>query len=254
MPYPVQTVLEVVNSVLSDMGRDQVNDLGQTPEARRVENIAKDTFYQFISRKLWPNKRELTNLESLSDLSRRTCIRVPDRVSRVEKISYNVGTLAAPIWRDLEYKEPEDFAFRLMNNPADQTDSYTSTVIDGVTLYVRNSDEPTCWTSFDDEVIVLDGYDRTKEDTVQGAKTAAWVYVEPDWPLTKDDKIPLPPRYYPTYLALVKATATEKIKKEQSQSDLYWGRAGMARMLSEEKVNGRNRTEKRKLYGRRRPH
>ena len=109
MPYPVQTVLEVVNSMLSDMGRDQVNDLGQTPEASRAENIAKDVFYQFISRKLWPNKRELSPLESLSDLSRRTCLRVPNNVSRVEEIKYNVGTLDAPVWRDLEYVEPEGF-------------------------------------------------------------------------------------------------------------------------------------------------
>jgi len=254
MPYPVQTVLEVVNSMLSDMGRDQVNDLGQTPEASRAENIAKDVFYQFISRKLWPNKRELSPLESLSDLSRRTCLRVPNNVSRVEEIKYNVGTLDAPVWRDLEYVEPEVFAERMLMNPSDQPDNYVTTTVDGVKFNVRKDYGPSCWSSFDDEVIVLDSYDSTKEDTVQGSKTAAWVYTEPQWPLTKNDIIPLPPRYFPTYLALAKATATEKIKKEQSQSDLYWGRAGMARLLQEEKVNGTNRTEKRRRYGRRSPY
>lgn len=253
MSYPVQTVLELVNSVLSDMGRDQVNDLGQTPEARRVENIARDVYYQFISRKLWPHQRELTELESLSDLSRRTCLRVPSRVSRVEKISYNVGTLAEPEWRELCYLEPEKFSRKLQGNPSDQ-DNYTAITVDDVKLSVRKDSQPFYWSSFDDEVIILDSYDYTVEDTSQGSKTAAWVYVEPSWPLTRDDKVELPARYYPTYLALVKATATEKIKKEQSQSDLYWGRAGMARMLSEERVNGRNRTQKRKRYGRRGPY
>ena len=253
MSYPVQTLLDMVNSILVDMGRGRVNDLGQTPEADRVESIAKDVYYQFISRKLWPNKRQLTELESLSDLSRRTCLKVPNSVSRVEEISYNTGTLAQPTWRSLCYLEPEEFAARLLGNPSDQAE-YTSTEIDSVTMFIRNDGAPSYWTSFDDETIILDSYDRTKEDTVQGSKTAAWVYSEPSWPLTKDDRVDIPARYYPTYLALVKSTATEKIKKEQSQADLYWGRAGMARLLAEEKVNGTNRTEKRKRYGRRGPY
>ena len=250
----VPAIIDTVNSVLSDMGRDQVNDLGQTPDAKRVESILEDTYYQMCSRKMWPSKRRLTQLDSLGDVTRATCLKIPRGCGRVTHIHYNISSLQHPEWRELIYLLPEKMSARLLGNPSDQPDIYDEMRLDEVSYRVGRVSAPTYWSSFDDEIIVTDSYNYLVEDTVQGTKTAAWSTYTPDWPTSKHGKVEIPERFYPTFTALAKATCFEKIKGQPSQSDLYWGKAGYARLLQEERINGKNKSGLRKFYGRRGPY
>lgn len=254
MAKQTKPILDMINDCLLDMGRGFVNDLGQTPEADRVENIYKSVYYQFLQNKLWPNKRQLVNLESLADLTRRTFLRVPEGVTKVDKISYNIGTSTDPIWRELTFYEPEKARRMFMDRVLGDAGNTTLVDVDGTDLVVYNDNHPTWWTSFDDEYIVLDSYKQSVEDTVQGYKASAWAYVEPVWPQTKNDCVDIPERFVSAYEAKAKAVCYEKIKKEPSGSDVYFANKAINRLQHEERINGREDAIPRKRYGKRRPY
>ena len=247
-------ILDMINDCLLDMGRGFVNDLGQTPEASRVEAIYRSVYYKMHSNKLWPHKRKLEKLESLADLSRRTVLRVPQNVVKVDGLSYNIGTVSEPIWRELTWCEPAKALRQFMARTTTADNNTTTVTVDDILLVALNNAHPTWWTSFDDEYIVLDSYNQEVEDTVQGHKVAAWCYSTPTWPQTKEDCVDIPERYVAAYEAAAKAECFMKIKKEDSPADELDSRRIINRLLHEERVNGRQDAVPRKSYGRKRPH
>src|SRR5690606_1899911 len=63
---------------------------GATSEAARVEEIYKDIYRHLLTRNLWPHKQKLTKLESMSDVSRPSALRIPQDVIRVEEVRYDI--------------------------------------------------------------------------------------------------------------------------------------------------------------------
>lgn len=246
-----ETLLDIINDILLDMNELRVNTLGATPAAERVQNILRDVYFELVSRRLWPANGRHIQLLSASDSDKPTKLLVPDNVSDIEYIRYNVAAPGEPAqYVLLVHKYPEDFL--QLTYTRNSTDPATVEVEteDGAKFFVLNNQSPRYWTSFDERSIYVDSYDSTKESTLQGHNTVAFVYKEPEWPTTDTGTLDMPPRYVPMFKALAKAVCFEKIKQIQSPHDEIWGRALYGRLIHEGSRTEQDRPRKAR-YGKR---
>ena len=77
-------LLQIVQSIMSDMDTDNVNSINDTIEALQVAQIVKDTFYELISRRDWPHLNKLFVLNSVSVTARPNYLKLPDGVYELE--------------------------------------------------------------------------------------------------------------------------------------------------------------------------
>ena len=55
-----KTLLELVQSILSDMDSEPVNSISDSIEAEQIASVIEDTYFNFISAREIPEHRQLT--------------------------------------------------------------------------------------------------------------------------------------------------------------------------------------------------
>lgn len=204
-----QTLLQLVQSILKSSGSFDVNSINDVEDAQIAAGIIQDTYYSIIARRdggKWPHLRRTIRLDATSS-STPTHLKFPEYVTSLEDLWYDTRAESGdPVrYTKLHYREPDVFIREL--NSRDSTASTTDVITDigGVTLLIRNDQEPKLWTSFDDLYIVCDAYDSALETNLQNSKTQAIVYKAPSW--TEDDSfIPdLPAEAFPYLLQEAKS-------------------------------------------------
>lgn len=215
------TLLDIVQDILSDMGSDEVNSISDTLEALQVAAIVKSVFFNIINRRMWPTEAILTSLTPASDPNKPTHFTIPDNVSQVSWIKYdnrdsNDATKVA--FKDIPYLEPKNFLDWVLQR--DSTESTIQTVTeDDYTVLIKNDENPSYFTSFDDEVIIFDSFDNTLDTTLQESKIMAYCEVEPTWSTT-DLAVPdLPAKAFPYLISEAKSMCFLKIKQAASPKD-----------------------------------
>jgi hypothetical protein len=168
------TLLDMVQSILSDMDSEEVNSISDSVEAEQIANVIKDTYFNIIAAREIPEHQKILRLVSLSDSTRPTHFLYPDDIKSLEELQYNVGTVAAPSYKDIAFVEPFTFLKRMPENG-----KQVGTVADGIPLYVHNDKAPSMYTSFDDEHIIMDAYDASVEPILQASKTRGYGSVYP---------------------------------------------------------------------------
>lgn len=168
-----RTLLDMVQSILSDMDSEEVNSISDSVEAEQIANVIKDTYFNIIAARDIPEHQKILRLVSLSDLNRPTHFRYPDDIKHLERLQYNVGTTAAD-YKDIEFIDPFTFLNRMS-----ETAKQVGTVGDNIPLYVYDDRMPSYYTSFDDDNIIFDAYDASVEPILQAAKTRGYGSVYP---------------------------------------------------------------------------
>lgn len=212
------TILDMVQDILNSMDSDEVNSINDTVEALQVAQIIKTTFFEFVSNRNWPHLKSLMQFNGLSDTTHPTHFKLPDDVKEVEalvSVRYNKRTTTdtRDKYERVRYKSIEDFL--RTSNGLDSSDATVQTISDfgGATIFIRNDKQPEFWTSFDDEHIVFDSFDKAVETTLQQSKTQLIGYREPSFSLA-DSFIPdLPSEAFSALLADAKSTAFIEIKQ-----------------------------------------
>lgn len=253
MSFQNPTLLDVVNEILQDMGRDEVNSLDSTPEAARVLTILKDTYRHILTRNLWEHKYVHRELSGAADSSKPTKLIIPEDVIKVRSLEYHVYDPAnsEDYYTSLTHLYPEDF-LRIVqgrNTGSSEVSSFSND--DGIEVRAFNDRAPTYWTSFDDKSIYLDAWNSSLDATVIGARTQAHVAVYPSFPVSDSDQFDMPARFLPMYISWAKATCFEKIKQIASPTDQYWSTSSYGRFLHEGSRTGQERPKK-QTYGKRR--
>lgn len=248
----VPTVLELVNNALSDMGREEVNALNATPEAKRVLQIVKDTYYHIVTRKKATHKTRHIPLDSAADSTKPTKLIFTSEFDSLKELRYNVADAGEDDQYELmTYLYPEDFLQMCYQRSSSDTDTTYVTNEDGVKFLVYSDRAPTYWTSFDEEHIYLDSYKSTVESTLQGSKSVAHVLEIPTFPSDASASPELPARYFPMFKSMIKVACYEKIKQMANQTDSQWGGAAYAGLRHEDgSRTGQDRPRK-KTYGKR---
>lgn len=248
-----QSLLDIVQEILSDMNSDSVNSISDTIEATQVANMVRRTFYNLYNDRAWPHTARLMRLNSSADGNRPTHMIMDEEVIRVDWVKYNKQKDAADTLRyvDIHYKTPEDFIDFVMAR--DSTKDNMLTVIDynGTPLIIQTDAFPTYYTSFDDEHLVFDSFDSTQDSILQHSKTQVYGLVEPEF-LLEDDFVPdIPVKAFPYFVSEAKSVAFLKIKEVFSQKDeQHASRQKGWLSLEKHRTGGGIRTPN---YGRRRP-
>ena len=182
-----QTLLELTQDILNAIDGEDVNSISDSVESLQVANDVKVVYYDLIGRKDWQFLRKLKTLQSISDFSRPTHLKIPENASKMEFLLYNKKKDgdARNYFKEVYFKYPDEFI--LYVNQRDNTkDNYNLvTDFDSAIFTIRTDSQPTYFTSFDDKYIVMDSYDSDIENTLQGPNTQISLFMTPDW--TVDD-------------------------------------------------------------------
>ena len=186
-----QTLLQIVQTILSDMDGDEVNSISDTEEASQVARIVKNNYLAMMSNTTWPHTRRALTVEARSDSNYPTYLGVKEELKELISIYYNTRKVDATRdnYTQLTFLEPDQFLHK--TNQRDNSKANVVTTIDdsGIKLFILNDKAPEYYTSFNDVDIVLDSYDSLVDSTVQISKIQALGYIIPAFELV-DSFIP----------------------------------------------------------------
>jgi len=213
-----KTLLDLTQSILSDMNGDEVNSISDTTESAQVAQIIRDTYDEIISSRKWPHLNALIALTPQGS-SRPTHMDLADTWAYIDVIKYNVRDAddTKDNYDDLTYMKPDDFLKHL--NGRDSSNSEVDTISDpsGVKLFITNASRPLYWTSFDDEVLVFDSYDSGVDSNLQESKFQCWGNVEPTWSHIDTHTPDLPAKAFAYLLAEAKSVAFNALMQAGNQ-------------------------------------
>jgi len=201
------TLLQVVQSILSDMDSENVNAIADTVEAQQIASVVEDTYFNIIAARDIPEHKKLIPLVSLSSTARPTHFTYPARTKELIRVDYNIGTASAPDYREIVYVEPLVFMNRM-----DETAKKVTTVDQSVELFVANDKDPSYYTSFNDNHIIMDAYDVSVEATLASNKTRAFCSIYPTFSQTDSFAIDLDQTLMPLLLAESKSACFSLFK------------------------------------------
>ena len=202
-----KTLLEMVQSILSDMDSEDVNSISDSVEATQVANIVRDTFYNLVSTKDIPEHHGLLKLTALSDSDYPSHFQYPTNTKHIEKVWYKNSD---GYYREIHFVEPTVFLRKV-----DEIGSDYDSVLDknGTTeLRIKNDEDPTFYTSFDDDYLVMNSYDSDTESTLQASKVRAYGVTLPVFSLTDAYTPDIDNVLFPYLLAESKSTCMSLLK------------------------------------------
>lgn len=215
------TLLEMVQSIMSDMDSDYVNDIGQSVESEQIVNIIKDSYYYLINNVIeFPEHKEILTLTALADTSHPTWLLIPDAVRVIDYIRYNKETATATDLRyeDIEYLDPDHF-HRLVNNRVESDSNVTAySDFNAGQLLIQTDKHPDYWTTFDDKYVVMDSYLSSLDSTLVAAKLFCYGSKEPTWTVSNTFVPDLDANVFPLLLNTAKAQAFEELKQVKNET------------------------------------
>ena len=200
-------LLQIVQSILSDMDSEDVNTISDTVEAQQVASVVEDTYFNIIAARDIPEHNKLIPLVSLANNAKPTHFTYPARTKQLMRLDYNIGTASVPDYREIVYVEPLVFLDRM-----DETAKKVTTVDQSVELFVGNDRDPSYYTSFNDNHIIMDAYDAAVEASLAANKTRAFCAIYPTFSQTDSFAIDLDQTLMPFLLAEAKSTCMSLFK------------------------------------------
>ena len=201
------TLLQVVQSILSDMDSEDVNAIADTVEAQQVASVVEDTYFNIIAARSIPEHNKLIPLVSLANTAKPTHFTYPARTKQLMRVDYNIVTASVPDYREIVYVEPLVFIDRM-----DETAKKVTTVDQSVELFVANDKDPSYYTSFNDNHIIMDAYDVSVEANLASNKTRAFCAIYPTFSQTDSFAIDLDQTLMPLLLAESKSACMSLFK------------------------------------------
>ena len=228
------TLLDIVQGILSDTDGDEVNSISDTVESDQCARVVRDEYFRIVDDmdiKYHEAHRRLTATSSSSP----TIMERQENMHSIEKIWYDKRTTAGgdPKYQEVYFKDPDSFIEMCMSRTV--SDSNVTTVpieYDGFTeiaLPVRNDQAPTYWTvltGYDD--IIFDAYDSSLETNLQNTKSLAKCVMRPTFPLA-DGTVPdlpqnlmvlLKDRVRNMYFDIYKDGAPQAVARRERQSEV----------------------------------
>ena len=201
------TLLEIVQSILSDMDSEEASSITDNNESAQVASIVRDTFYNIIATRNVPEHAGLLKLTALSDSAYPSHFSYPDNLKSIDMVWYKTSD---GDYTEVKWCEPLDFLSRTDGRGSDYTSVNDK---QGATeLRIQNNKHPEFYTSFDDEYIVMDSYESAVDTTLQSSKVRAHGVSYPVFSIEDTYTPDLDPVYFPYLLAEAKSTAMSLLK------------------------------------------
>jgi hypothetical protein len=181
-----QTLLEIVQSILSDMDGDEVNSIDDTEESIQVARIVRSNYNAMMSNTNWPHTRRALTLVGRASSSFPTHMKTKEDLKELISVSYNVAgnDETRKIYKAMKYLDPDQFLYKLNSRNSD--DVNVATIIDdsGIELLIATNKAPEYYTSIDDVNLIFDSYDSEVDSTLHTAKMQAQGYIIPAFSMT----------------------------------------------------------------------
>lgn len=208
------SLLKVVQDILSDMDSDEVNSIGDTAEAQQVATVAQQVFDEIAEEHEIEQMNTLFQLQALADPNKPTHFNIPENVHTIEWVKYDIRQALADKYEFsfIGYLEPIDFMDVL--DKRDSNASNIQEVVDssGIKMLIRNDIAPTCYTSIDSEQIILDAFDSTVDTTLQSSKTQCYGVAQPHLTIDDNTIVDLPEHLYALFRSAVRARCFDQYK------------------------------------------
>ncbi len=188
-----RTVLSYVQTCLSVMDSDNVDDINDTVESLQVANALEQVYYETMNRQDWPHLNKALTLTAAADVNNPTQFAIGNDVKLINELIYNVSEAmpAEYVRRELHWLPFKDFLERFSSGEGD-TDKQLITVGSGVQFYVSLNQWPHYWTTIDDTLVVMDGVNQTYESTLTSTKLTGTGIVLPAFAITNVFEVPVP--------------------------------------------------------------
>ncbi len=224
------TLLDMTQNILTAMSSDNVNSISDTQESLDVAEVIKETYYDLLSRRDYSWLGKLTQLVGLADNTNPTKMQIPQSLSKILWIKYQVSDIAELRWTIIDYQTPLEFLNQMHGRNSTVTEVTTVTDSSGATFLILNDRRPSYWTSFDDDFIVFDAYNSSVDTTLQSSKSLVHAIEYPTWTAT-DTFIPdLPEHLFSMVLAEAKSTAMFNFKEVANPKEEQKSRKQQVRM------------------------
>lgn len=170
------TLLEMVQSILTSMGSDEVNSYSDTTESNDVATVIRDTYWYIVGRGEFPANHTFFQLDASGDNTKPCVMTVPSDAVDFEYIKYKHTDSGNTIWNYVEYLPLEEFITRVLSFTESSSNISTMTIsLDGTDFIVKfyTDRNPKFYTTVEDKVI-FDGYDSSVENTLQSSNTLCY--------------------------------------------------------------------------------
>lgn len=227
-----RTLLDMVQTILSSLDSDEVNSIDDTIEATQVALIIKNCYLNMASNRNWSQQKRLIQFEHSGTTDRPTHIKAPEGLKELHSFRYNVSTDNGTEYREVKYREPDDFL--RINAHRNEASDNTRVITDfgGTPLIVITNRGPLYWTTFDDQYIVCDAYDKTVDDALKASKTQLHATMFPTFSMV-DDYVPeMPVEAFQALISEAKSVAFVELKQvanEKAESEARRQQSWLAR-------------------------
>lgn len=195
-----QNLLKLTQDILGELVSDEVNSINDTPEAMVVAQIIRRVYLDISQEMDLPGERTVIALQPYSDPDFPTYLKIPELVSSVMWLKYDVrlATTANKAYTEICRMEPDQFVTYISGRPSTDTAHYKVVMYSpDVPLIVGTKAAPQYWTSFDDQTLVFDSYNSVVDSTLQASKSMAYVERTADMVLADTSIPPLPENLFP---------------------------------------------------------
>lgn len=217
------TLLQMVQSILSDGSGDNVNSISDTVESEQVAQVIKDLYFEMVDDpglKL-NHTYSLFQLDASGDTDIPTHMYLPDEVGLMEWVMYNcLNDVSDPInFQHVRYITPAEFSRMSASRNSDEDNILeVEDPESSVTLLIRTDVNPTVWTSYDDETIIFDAFNEDVDSTLQQSKTQCWGRIAPTWTHSDSAYPDLPDNLFSYLLTHAKEYYFDVIKQQPSRA------------------------------------
>lgn len=223
------TLLDLVQGILSDADGDEINSIGDTVESEQCARIIRDEFLDIADNLDLEHHKTVTQLTATSGTTPTVMVR-PEGFYDIAWVMYDMRVTAGgdPNFQHVDYMAPDRFVQMVTTLNISDT-NVTSQVINGITFNAYNDRAPRWYTVLDGyDNLVFDAYDSNLETNLQASKSMAYGIQRPTLTIA-DASVPDLPQNQMTllrnraralYFDLYKDGTTKEIDKRMRNSEV----------------------------------
>ena len=191
------TVLSIVQNILSDADGDDVNSISDTVESLQCADVVKDVFDQIVDG-YDLHLHETTIRLTATSSSTPTVMERPEGFHAVQWVKYDSKVSAGgdQKYEDIDYVDPKEFMDRTSRRSLSDSTTEAMTLPDSShVVLIRNDQAPRYYTVLDGyDDLVFDSYDSALETNLQNSKSLAYGVSKPTLTLA-DATVPNLPQH-----------------------------------------------------------
>lgn len=211
-----QTLLQIVQDLLSDMDSDEVNSITDSVESDQVARQVRRVYLDMMAELDLPSKGDLIRLEDAASTGLPTRLKIPDNTDSIEWIKYadlDGDLLEEKHYKKVTWKNPTRFVQLIVaRDPAlstNQVVEYSPEIL----LTIQNNKLPSYWTSFDDKYIWFDSWDSADSSTIVANHSLCFACSTPAFELDDDFVPALPDNLFAYLYAKAKSLCFNDLKQ-----------------------------------------